>query len=144
MLPSDVIVGIYNYLGQTRADDSHLPNLPSSAYYLLYLFDKNGLLERDLLKRLYEEMFFSLNKKFDDVYIGPFDSLETLHQFALRVCVKIDAGKAQLFAVKDYNAIIETANDIEDLQKALVEKGITLENVEKMNRKKGLLGKIFS
>ncbi|MEI8346211.1 MAG: hypothetical protein WCG27_02005, partial [Pseudomonadota bacterium] len=132
---NETILGIYNYLNTAG---------PDAAYYLIYLYDKGGLVDRDLLRRIYEEMFFTQNKKFDPRFIGPFDNLESLHQFTLRLCVKSDASRVRLLSAMEYNSIIEGISSLNELNHALNEKGVCLENVEKMNRRKGIWGKIFS
>ena len=134
-LAEDNIIGIYHYFTPTQE---------AAAYYLLYVFDHQGLLDRETLQKVYTDMFFSSPHKMDARYIGPFESLDNLHQYVLRLCGQQDVAHAHLFATADFNQFLENTTTSDDLGVLLSTQGHQLENLEKLKRKKGLLGKIFS
>ena len=134
-IPEDHLVGVYNYFS---------PAGGNAAYYILYLMGEDGLVEREVLLKAYQEMFFSSQRKMDEHYGGPFEGLENLQQFVLRLCVQLDIGQAHLLAASDFNQILENAAAAPELVETMIARGHTLENLDKAKRKKGLLGKIFS
>jgi len=134
-LAEDNLVGIYHYFA---------PAQEAAAYYLLYIFDQQGLVDRDTLEQVYTDMFFSSQRKMDARYVGPFESLENLQQYVLRLCGQQDVAHAHLFATTDFNQMLDNITTADDLRVLLSTQGHQLENLEKIKRKKGLLGKIFS
>jgi len=134
-LAEDNIIGIYHYFAPTQG---------GAAYYLLYVFDHQGLLDRETLHKTYTDMFFSSQRKMDARYVGPFEGLENVHQYVLRLCGQQDVAHAHLFAAADFNQFLENTTTADDLGVLLSTQGHQLDNLEKLKRKKGLLGKIFS
>lgn len=140
MKDTEYIVGIYNYINAT-------PELNSdSAYYLLYLLDEKGLLEKSLAMKLYDESFkselTSVSEHHDgSKMIGPFESTEKLSQFAFSLCEELNAEKVSLLSVQDYNALLESSQTASDFHRDLLLKGNVMENIER--KKKGFLSRFF-
>ena len=134
-VPEDHLIGVYQYFS---------PGGGSAAYYLLYLMGSQGLIEREVLQKAYEEMFFSSKRQINEHFAGPFEGLENLQQYVLRLCVQLDMGSAHIMAASDFNQVLEGISTSEELVNALIARGHTLENLDKAKRKKGLLGKIFN
>ncbi|MBP5296487.1 MAG: hypothetical protein J6Y94_04060 [Bacteriovoracaceae bacterium] len=134
-MPEDHLVGVYQYFS---------PAGGTAAYYLLYLMGPEGLIEPEVMQKTYAEMFFSSQRKMDERWGGPFEGLENLQQFVLRLCVQLDIGRAHLWATTDFNQLVENTATATELLPLLIERGHTLENLDKAKRKKGLLGKIFN
>ncbi len=142
MTDVEYIVGVYHYLNAN-------PELNGdSAYYLLYLLDDKGLLDKIGAMKLYNEHFktdlsspvheFELNKG----KIGPFESVEKLNQFAFRLCEELNAAKVSLLSVQEYNTLLESTISMSDFHRDLLEKGNILENIDR--KKKGFLSRIFN
>lgn len=135
----EYIVGIYNYLNpspETQAD---------SAYYLLYLMDDKGMLDKEVASKLYKEKFQSADETAGTSpthSIGPFQSVDNLNQFAFLLCEEMNAGKISLLSVGEYNTLLENTVQAADFHRDLVEKGNVMENIER--KKKGLFGRFFS
>src|SRR5690349_6828177 len=106
----EYIVGVYNYINA-------FPELHSdSAYYLLYLLDEKGLLDKAVAHTLYDERFKSelSSGNIHQKMIGPFESTDHLNQFAFQLCEELNAEKVSLLSVQEYNSLLEgtqTASD---------------------------------
>lgn len=133
MTESESIVMIYDYKEGAE--------VKPSAYYLLYAFDETGLLEVDNMIDVYEE-FTQKEPEADLMPLGPFESLNTLNQFAFKVCERNDGALVSLLSVKDYNQIMEEASSGSTLFQEFIEKGNKIENLDHKG-KRGILGKIF-
>lgn len=133
----EYIIGIFNYVNP-------FPELRGeAAYYLLYLLDEKGLLDKSSAKKLYEEKFKS---ELSSIYIhpnmiGPFDSTDHLNQFAFLLCEELNAQKVSLLSVQEYNSLLESTHSAIDFHRDLVEKGNVMENIER--KKKGFLSRFF-
>lgn len=137
MKDTEYIIGIYNYLNANPEANS------DSAYYLLYLLEEKGLLDRTSAKKLYDERFKSelLSSDAREDMIGPFDSLATLNQFAFQLCEELNAAKVSLLSVSEYNALLENSQTAADFHRDLLEKGNVMENIER--KKKGFFSRFF-
>lgn len=133
----EYIVGIYNYFDPSTSGG----NL---AYYFLYLLDQKGILDFELAKNAYKEKYQQNEDQFvfDNGMIGPFDSSDSMNQFAFYLCEKLEAAKINLFSVAEYNALLESTGNSLELERELRLKGNQIENIER--KKKGLLSKFFS
>lgn len=140
MNDTEYIVGIYNYINCS-------PELSAdSAYYLLYLLDEKGLLDRASALKLYEERFKSSLASSDEQtnglkMIGPFESTDQLSQFAFQLCEELNAEKVSLLSVQDYNTLLENSHSASDFYRDLLQKGNVMENIER--KKKGFLSRFF-
>lgn len=133
----EYIVGVYNYLNA-------FPELHSdSAYYLLYLLDEKGILDRSVADKLYEEKFKS-DLSAGNIHakmIGPFESTDHLNQFAFQLCEEMNAAKVSLLSVQEYNSLLESTQTASDFHRDLLLKGNVMENIER--KKKGFLSRFF-
>ena len=137
MKDTEYIVGLYNYLNA-------FPEVQNdSAYYLLYLLDEKGLLDKATGNKLYDNYFKTelTSSNIHPNMIGPFDSLTTLNQFAFKLCEELNAAKVSLFSVQDYNGLLENSQTASDFYRDLLEKGNVMENIER--KKKGFLSRFF-
>lgn len=140
MKDTEYIVGVYNYINA-------IPELNSdSAYYILYLLDEKGLLDRSAALQLYEEHFKSDILSADEgifgqKMIGPFESTDKLSQFAFQLCEKLNAEKVSLLSVQEYNSLLESTQTASDFHRDLILKGNVMENIER--KKKGFLSRFF-
>lgn len=133
----EYIVGVYNYLNA-------FPELHSdSAYYILYLLDEKGLLDKSAANKLYEEKFKSelSSANIHQNMIGPFDSTDNLNQFAFQLCEELNAEKVSLLSVQEYNTLLEGTQTASDFHRDLLLKGNVMENIER--KKKGFLSRFF-
>jgi hypothetical protein len=137
---SDALVGVYDYFNESYVKENSLSGAKGASFYFLYLLDKTGLLNRDELASVYQEV---LGVELKSHYVGPFENLESLNQFAFNLCQKKDAEKIYILSAEEYNQIIENSvNDVSTFSQAIMAKANCLENID--HRKKGFLGKLFN
>ncbi len=134
----EYIVGIYNFFNPfpEEGEESH--------YYLLYLLDEKGILERDVPQKIFNEHYNSVDiagLKTPFHTIGPFVSLEKLNQYAFALCEDLNASKISLLSVQEYNSMLEFGQLASDFHRDLLEKGNVLENIER--KQKGFLSRFF-
>ena len=137
MKDTEYIVGVYNYINIA-------PEGPGgSAYYLLYILDEKGLLDKSAAHKLYDERFKSELASFESQpnLIGPFASTELLNQFAFQLCEELNAEKVSLLSVQEYNSLLESSQTATDFYRDLLLKGNVMENIER--KKKGFLSRFF-
>jgi hypothetical protein len=133
----EYIVGVYNYLNA-------FPELHSdSAYYLLYLLDEKGILDRSIADKLYDQNYKSelSSGNIHSKMIGPFESTDRLNQFAFQLCEEMNAAKVSLLSVQEYNALLESTHTAVDFHRDLLLKGNVMENIER--KKKGFMSRFF-
>jgi hypothetical protein len=140
MKDTEYIIGVYNYLNAT-------PELNSdSAYFILYLLDQKGLLDKSAALKLYERRFKSELLNADErtstsKMIGPFESTDHLNQFAFQLCEELNAEKVSLLSVQEYNSLLESSQTASDFYRDLLNKGNVMENIER--KKKSFLSRFF-
>lgn len=134
----EYIVGVYHYMNPFPEENA------DSSYFLLYLLDERGMLERDLAVKLYEERFKPEigEAKAPAKTIGPFDSIDRLNQYAFALCEELNAARVSLLSVADYNSLLENSNQAAEFHRDLLEKGNVMENIER--KKKGFISRLFS
>lgn len=135
----EYIVGVYNFYNPFPEDGQE------SYYYLLYLLDEKGILEREAALTIFNERFTSeelVGLKTPHNTVGPFISLEKLNQYAFALCEELNAAKISLLSVQEYNALLETSQVASDFHRDLLEKGNVMENIER--KQKGFLSRFFS
>ena len=140
MKETDYIIGIYSYINATPEFNS------DQAYYILYLIDDRGLLDRSIPLKIYEECFQSKIITDEQLpkgshLIGPFGSTDLLNQFAFQLCEELNALKVSLLSVQDYNSLLESTQTASDFNRDLLLKGSVMENIE--HKKKGFLSRFF-
>lgn len=135
----EYIVGVYNFFNPFPEEGQE------SYYYLLYLLDEKGILEREVAEKLFSERFNSeevRGLKTPHHTIGPFASLETLNQYSFALCEELNAAKISLLSVLEYNTLLEQSQQAVDFHRDLLEKGNVMENIER--KKKGFLNRFFT
>ena len=137
MKDTEYIIGLYNYL------NAYPEIQDESAFYLLYLLDEKGLIDKSMSGKIYENEFKSdlTSANIHPNMIGPFDSLATLNQFAFKLCEELNAEKVSLLSVQDYNGLLENTQMASDFHRDLLEKGNIMQNIER--KKKGFLSRFF-
>lgn len=125
-LKIDYLIGVYQYFNPFPEEER------GSAYYLLYLLDQRGVLEKEDAKNLFKEN----NPDYDlkSKWIGPFESLDNINQFAFLLCEKLDAQKISLLSVPEYNGLLEQTLHASDFHRDLLEKGNIIENIDKKDK----------
>lgn len=134
----EYIVGVYNFT------NPHPELGGESAYYLLYLLDEKGLLEKETASKLFKDRFDEAGTTAEAIAgaIGPFLSLDKVNQYAFSLCEELNAAKVSLMSVEEYNSLFENTQLASDFHRDLLEKGNVMENIER--KKKGFLGRFFS
>jgi hypothetical protein len=137
MKDTEYIVGVYNFLNA-------FPDLHNdSAYYLLYLLDEKGLLDKAAAQKFYDEKFKSESgsANIHQNMIGPFDSTDHLNQYAFQLCEELNAQKVSLLSAQEYNLLLESTQTASDFHRDLLLKGNVMENIER--KKQGFLRRFF-
>jgi hypothetical protein len=129
----DYIIGVYQYFNPFPEDES------GSAYYLLYLLDQRGLLEKSDAIKLFQEKY--PNETLKSKWLGPFDSVDNLNQFAFILCEKLNARKINLLSVQEYNSLLEQTINASDFHQHIIEMGNVFENIDR--KEKGFFKKLF-
>jgi len=132
-LKIEYLIGVYQYFNPNPEEER------GAAYYLLYLLDQRGVLEKDDAKKLFRESHQDYDLK--SKWLGPFESLDTINQFAFTLCEKLDAQKISLLSVQEYNGLLEHTLLASDFLLDLLEKGSVIENIDK--KEKGFFKKLF-
>lgn len=135
----EYIVGIYNFFNPYPEDGQE------SYYYMLYLLDEKGFLEKEVAMKLFAESYSSQETaglKIPHNTVGPFISLEKLNQYSFALCEELNAAKISLLSVQEYNALLEQGQQASDFHRDLLEKGNVMENIER--KQKGFLSRFFS
>lgn len=135
----EYIVGIYNF-SNPFPEEGH-----ESYYYMLYLLDEKGILEKEVSAKLFKDSFETPEVhglKAPHNSIGPFVTLESLNQYAFALCEAYNAEKVSLLSVQEYNTLLDGSHKSMDFHRDLLEKGNVMENIER--KKKGFLGRFFS
>jgi hypothetical protein len=101
-------------------------------YYLSYVFDEDGPINNDDLKDVYEQ--YSVFSEESNDYVGPFNDLTKLNQFAFHLCERQDAHNITLISLDIYNSLIESCGTTKDFLDKLSEEGNTLENIDKRDK----------
>lgn len=139
----DTIFVIYSYLSREDLGLERIEN-EASAYYLLHVFEENSLLNRDELVKIYNDTApLKLPAEIPAGYIGPFESLEGLNQYAFALCDRQSANQIALVSLDDFNETIKTVNTPSDFKQTLLEHSNVIANPDK-DKKKGIFGKLFS
>lgn len=135
----EYIVGVYHFMNPYPEESSE------SAYYLMYLLDDKGMLDREVALKLYTERFKTegAEPKMPGKSIGPFESVERLDQYAFALCEELNAARISLLSVAEYNTLLENSHLASDFHRDLVEKGNVIENIER-KKKGGIFSKLFS
>ena len=134
----EYVVGIYNFFNPFPEDEQE------SYYYLLYLLDEKGILEREVALQIFKEHYSSVEiagLKTPSNTIGPFLTLEKLNQYAFALCEELNASKISLLSVQEYNSLLEYGQQASDFLRDLLEKGNVLENIER--KQKSFLSRFF-
>lgn len=129
----DYLIGVYQYFNPFPEDEV------GSAYYILYLLDQKGILEKDEARLIFQENYKEVELK--SKWLGPFESLDTLNQFSFYLCEKLDAQKISLLSVQEYNALLEQTLQSSDFHRDLLIKGNILENIDK--KEKNIFKRLF-
>ena len=126
----EALFAVYDYQNGERALDA--------SYRLLYVFGNEGPVERELLEKVYCEIFMK-----EKVEGSSFESLMQLNQYAFELCTRLNAARICLLSVQEYNSALEKSLSVEEFKNNLTEFADCIENVDK-GRKTGLLGKLFT
>jgi len=135
----EYIVGVYNFYNPYPEDGQ------DSYYYLLYLLDEKGILEKEAAEKLFTDRFIVeevKGLKTPHNTVGPFVSLESLNQYSFALCEELNAAKISLMSVPEYNSLLDQSQQASDFHRDLLEKGNVMENIER--KKKGFLNRFFT
>lgn len=125
------VVGIYQNQSYSVEEGSF--------YYLTHLFDEKGHLDYDQIVQLYNDQY--THPCHGRKSIGPFESLEELNKFSFKLCEEFDFSFISLISSGEYNAVLESVVDADELLAKLVQSGNILENIDR--GKKSIFKKLF-
>ncbi|MCY4523631.1 MAG: hypothetical protein OXB84_02710 [Halobacteriovoraceae bacterium] len=136
MILKETIICIYNYIGINWDGAKNIKR-----FYLSYCFDENGVIDRELLRYVYDQIF--LRKIPPSSYIGPFDEFGDMVKYTVKLCERKRKEKCVLLSAEHYNTAFEKSLELDELLKQIFDKGIVVQNPShKKNRK--FLRRIFS
>lgn len=139
----DTIFAIHSYLSREELGLERKEN-EAQAHYLLYVFEENALIPREELIKVYNEIApLKMPTEIPVGYIGPFESLESLNQYAFTLGDQLGARQVALASIDGFNETVKSVNTPSDFNKALLEHSNIIANPDR-DKKKGLFGKLFS
>lgn len=139
-MASESIIAIHSYL----SEENEAGQMAGQAFYLMYLFDENGILDQEPLRNVYYELFSKFPQDRSKGFVGPFENMTALNQYALAVCENMNSHQICLLPLKEYNSVMEEVVESPvALRNSLITRGNCIENLEK-GRKKGIFSKIFN
>ena len=136
---------IYCYASQSRTQVYHTDNeiFPKqSYYYVLDLFSEVSEINRDLLVRLYHELHGG-HSQLDEEKIGPFQDLEELNRYALKVADELLSPAVFVLSAVDYNNALENLTLARDLKAIFRANGTRLENQKYLSGRSNFFRRIF-
>jgi hypothetical protein len=139
----DTVFIIYSYLSREELGLERIDN-EASAYYLLHIFEENSLLPRNDLVKIYNDTApLKMPSELPEGYIGPFENLKDINQYAFALCDIQGANQVALVSLQDFNETIKAVNTPSDFKQILLEHSNIVANPDK-DKKKSLFGKLFS
>lgn len=123
---------IYHFQTSQNQDGEFKP----ASYCVVYFFDEQGFLEKDLLKEMSKTVPEADHNNLT------FLNLDDLKTFALRVSQELSEKEVRLISVQDYNIGLDGAKDLASFQSIFTKYGDVV--INESARKKGLFGKLFS
>jgi len=145
MFEKNHLLCVYNYLKINMIYPDHesagfSPN--AHYYYMLYLIDSSGPVEREIISSYYYDQYkIALNC--GRRYIGPFKDLEELQGFAIKIREKINALKVFVLSAQNLSQYLDDSVDLSDLVNKIVATGDSFGNEEAADQKNSFLRKIF-
>lgn len=130
---------VFMIYGKPELRIQELKEIGHFDYGLFYVFDKYGIVEREVLEECYREVYAKAALKTS--CLGPFDSQDDLTRFAFKLCEKRDVDRSILLSQDEYNQVLEDSHSKGELLASLEQVGRSVENLEGTRR--GLFGKIF-
>ena len=110
-------------------------------YFISKFYHPEGELVDETLFKLYEQMFgHSMNYEWG---IGPFDGLDELNQYAVKVTQEVGAPGVNLLSLHEYNNAVEKINDAESFKGLFQEIGLFLQNPDSVESSGALLSRFF-
>lgn len=134
-MEGEYIIGIYDYFDSSR--------VKTPSYYFVYLFDREGRLDMDSFEDTFSDVLLKSMKSEIPGYIGPFENLSELNQYAYGLCEKTSSEWIGLMPIKDYNQVMTGVSSVEEFRLQFAEKLNILENVNKGSKSKGILSRFF-
>ncbi len=133
----EYVLGIYHHFKPFAL------NPEPASFYFLYFFDQHGFLDLKEAQELYLTHFKEegAEKALECSYIGPFENLDKLNQYAFRLCEELDAKKINLISAMEFNNFLESSNSASQLSAEILDKGNVLENLDK--KKPSLFKRLF-
>ena len=138
----ETVFVIYTYLSREELGLERKES-EGPAHYILQVFEEHSLFPRDELVKLYNEVAPLKMPDLPEGYIGPFENLDVLNQFAFTFCDRHDASQVALVSIENYNEAINKINSSSDFNAILLEHSSVIANPDK-DKRKGFFGKMFS
>ena len=136
MRDRETIYFVYKYITPTS------PEAVEPSYYLIRSFDNLGPIESEIMNGLFSE-YFPEEKISMAPYLGPFPNLSALNKFSFALVEKLNATRACLLSLTDFNSLLDCVGSIAELGENMVEVGSVIDNIAKSEKKKSIFSKIL-
>ena len=113
-----------------------------SGIYILRLFGNDGLIRPDQILSILEEESFANIQIFSNKATGPFQTIEDLGQFCLRLSESFRYPNVFLVSIEDYNKSLEASSNSDDFLNELRSNSHRIENA-KAEEKRSFFDRFF-
>ena len=105
----------------------------ASCFYLLACFDKQGLVDRQELESVHDKYFFTKRVN-SPGHFGPFEEISRLIKFISKVCEETDRPNGVLISLQNYNRILKTSLEMDELSSRILKEGQVISNPSRKRR----------
>jgi hypothetical protein len=113
---------------------------PKAYYKIIYFFSEAGFITKSTLTSIYKKLV----PLYTEREMLTFDDLELLGQFALKVCMELQAPEVFVLSVQDYNIGMESVRDVRAYKELFRRYGNCITNPELENERQSVFKRIFS
>lgn len=135
MRERETIYAVYKYITADVATSA-------PAYYLFRCFDHLGPIDAETMHSRFKELFPE-EQMVSTPYFGPFPNLSVLNQFAFSLAEELNANKACLLSLSDFNSLLDCVGSIAELSENMIEVGTVIDNINKSDKRKSIFSKIL-
>ena len=133
---------IYSYVYQKNNSQIEEKKGISPHYHITYIFDENGNVDTDILKKNYEDLFLESKKFLAGDFIGPFENLTMLNRYSFEVLKELEGLEVIILSSDEFNSILERSDTNVELIERMEKNGKIIENQDRA-KKTSIFGKIF-
>lgn len=133
---------IYSYVSSKVVSHKEDNEGVGPHYHITYIFDENGNIDPDILKKHYEELFLESKKFLDGEFIGPFENLTVLNRYSFEILKDLSGSEVVILSSDEFNSVLERSDTNLELVERMEKNGKIIENQDSA-KKNSIFGKIF-